>query len=354
MRNVRSKAAVTAVILCLGLGAAASALAITTRDQISIVGSSTVFPFSSAVAEHFAARGQFKTPKVESTGTGGGFSIFCRGIGARHPDIANASRRIKATEYDECLKNGVRDVVELKVGYDGIVLANSKSGPSMKLSKLQVYLALAKELPSRGRFVPNPFERWSQIDPRLPDVPTDVMGPPPTSGTRDAFNELVMEKGAERLPQTVHLTGGDDDAFEARAVTLREDGAWKDSGENDNLIVQALARNPNQFGVFGFSFYEENTDRMKAVPLDGRLPSFEAISTGEYAAARSLYFYVKAQHARLIPGLAEFTREFLATRAAGPRGYLRRRGMVPLTAEELAEQSQIARNLTPMPGPPGS
>jgi phosphate transport system substrate-binding protein len=343
-------------IRTFGLGASFLALAACTtatgRDQISIVGSSTVFPFSSAVAEHFAARGQFRTPKVESTGTGGGIAIFCRGIGINGADIANASRRMKKSEFEECVSNGVTDIVELKIGSDGIVLANTKSGPEMELTKQQIFLALAKEIPGPdGAFIPNPYKSWNEIDPSLPDLAIDVMGPPPTSGTRDAFNELVLEKGAATIPVMAALKEEDGDAFKARAHTLREDGAWKDSGENDNLIVQALTRNPNQFGVFGYSFYEENTDRMRAVPLNGLMPTFEAISSGEYAAARSLYFYVKKQHVGVIPGLAEYTREFLSVRSAGPRGYLRGRGMVPLTDAELVAQENIARTMTVMVAP---
>jgi phosphate transport system substrate-binding protein len=339
-------------VLAASLAALAACSTAQGRDQISIVGSSTVFPFSSAVAENFAARGQFRTPKVESTGTGGGISIFCRGIGINGADIANASRPMKKSEYEECQKNGVTEIVELKIGHDGIVLANVRSGPQMALTKEQIFLALAKEIPGPdGSFIPNPHTRWSQIDPSLPDLEIDVMGPPPTSGTRDAFNELVLEKGAAEVPAMAALKEEDGDAFKARAHTLREDGAWKDSGENDNLIVQALTRNPNQFGVFGFSFYEENTDRMRAVPLNGLEPTFEAISSGEYAAARSLYFYVKKQHVGVIPGLAEFTREFLSVRSAGARGYLRGRGMVPLTPDELAGQEAVARALTVMAAP---
>jgi phosphate transport system substrate-binding protein len=340
----------------LGLGAAVLALAACTtsegRDQISIVGSSTVFPFSSAVAEHFAARGQFRTPKVESTGTGGGIAIFCRGIGLNGADIANASRPMKKSEYEECQKNGVTEIVEISIGHDGIVLANTKEGPRMALTKAQIWLALAKQVPGPGgALVPNPYTRWSQVDASLPDIEIDVMGPPPTSGTRDAFNELVLLKGAADVPAMAALKEADGDAFKEAAQTLREDGAWKDSGENDNLIVQALTRNPEQFGVFGFSFYEENLDRVASVPMNGVAPTFESISSGDYKAARSMFFYIKKQHVGVVPGLREFTAEFMSARAAGPRGYLRRRGMVPLTPEELAAQQQVARDFSLMAVP---
>lgn len=321
------------------------------RDQLSIVGSSTVFPFSSAVAEQFAARGQFRTPKVESTGTGGGLSIFCRGVGANTPDITNASRRIKRSEYEACQRNGVREIVEVQVGFDGIVLANAKGGPPIALTKQWVYMALAKELHSRGRMIPNPFVRWRQIHPSLPDVKIDVMGPPPTSGTRDAFVELVMEKGAETFPYLADMKKADDKAFRSKATTMREDGAWKDSGENDNLIVQALSRNPNQYGVFGFSFYEENMDRVRAATMGGVTPTFETISTGQYPAARSMYFYLKGQHVGVIPGLAQFANEFVSERAGGPRGYLRQRGMVPMPPARRAEVEAATRLLRPMAAP---
>jgi phosphate transport system substrate-binding protein len=333
------------------LGGLALAGAATARDQIAIVGSSTVFPFSSAVAEQFAARGEFRTPKVESTGTGGGLSIFCRGVGPNTPDIANASRRIKLSEFEACQRAGVRDIVEVQVGFDGIVLANAKTGPVMAMNKHWVYMALAKELPSRGRLIANPFTRWRQIDPSLPDVKIDVMGPPPTSGTRDAFVEIVMEKGATVFPYMADLKKKDDKAFKAAATTLREDGAWKDSGENDNLIVQALSRNPTQFGVFGFSFYEENMDRVRATTMNGVVPTSESISSGEYPAARSLYFYLKRQHVGIVPGLAEFAAEFVSDRSAGARGYLRQRGMVPMPAALRASVEADTRRLRPMAAP---
>ncbi|WP_284359033.1 substrate-binding domain-containing protein [Candidatus Phycosocius spiralis] len=323
------------------------------RDRVTVVGSSTLFPFSAAAAEQFSARGRFKTPRVESTGTGGGFAIFCRGLGPSYPDISNASRRIKKSEFETCAKNGVTDIVEVKLGYDGIVIANSKAATPVTLTKLEIYQALAKDIysPERGAFIPNPYTRWSQINPNLPDIKIDVMGPPPTSGTRDAFVELVMAKGAIEIPALKTLKEKDDKAFQKRALTLREDGAWKDSGENDSLIVQALSRSPEQFGVFGFSSFEENMDRLQAAPLNGVVPTSETIIEGKYGASRSLYFYVKKANVGVVPGLKEFAIELLSDHAAGLRGYLRGRGMVPLHPDERAANYQVAKSLTVMSAP---
>jgi phosphate transport system substrate-binding protein len=322
-------------------------------DRIAVVGSSTVFPFSSAAAEKFSAAGRFKTPRVESTGTGGGFSIFCRGLGPELPDIANASRQIKKSEFDTCVQNGVKDIVEIKLGFDGIVIANGKGGSKVALTKYEIYQALAKELYSAETkaFVPNPNTTWDQINPALPKIKIDVMGPPPTSGTRDAFVELVMEKGAVGRPEMADLKKSDEKEFKRRASTLREDGAWKDSGENDNLIVQALSRTPEQFGVFGFSSYEENEDRLQAATLDGKLPTTEDILSGEYGASRSLYFYVKKASVGVVPGLKEFAMELVSDQAAGERGYLRGRGMVPLHPDERAASAAVAAAMTIMAAP---
>ena len=323
------------------------------RDRVAVVGSSTLFPFSAAAAEQFSVRGRFKTPRVESTGTGGGFAIFCRGLGPGFPDISNASRQIKKGEFETCQKNGVTEVVEIKIGYDGIVIANSKAATPVTLTKQEVYQALAKEVydPAKQAFVPNPYKKWNEINPNLPAIKIDVMGPPPTSGTRDAFAELVMAKGAQEVPEMKALKEKDDKEFQKRALTLREDGAWKDSGENDSLIVQALSRSPEQFGVFGFSSFEENMDRLQAAPLNGVEPSAEAIIDGKYAASRSLYFYVKKANVGVVPGLQEFAMELLSDHAAGLRGYLRGRGMVPLHPDERAANFQIAKTLPAMSAP---
>jgi phosphate transport system substrate-binding protein len=319
-----------------GGGAGGSASKAGASGQISIVGSSTVFPFATAVAEQFAARGQFATPKVESTGTGGGIAVFCRGNEPGSPDIATASRQLKASEFDTCAQNNVGDIIEIKVGFDGIVVANAKGGPTMNLTKDQLVLALAKDIPEGTGFVPNPNRTWADVGAGLPAIAIDVLGPPPTSGTRDAFNELGLQAGGRLIPALEALRATDEDAFEARATTIREDGVWKDSGENDNLIVQALGRTPDQFGVFGFSFYEENMDRLQAVTIAGITPTFDDIADGSYPIARSLYIYVKKSRIGVTPGLAEYVQEFVSDAAGGPQGYLRGRGMVPLPADQLA------------------
>jgi len=313
------------------------------RDQLRIVGSSTVFPFSTAVAEQFASRGQFKTPVVESTGTGGGLKLFCAGVGAAHPDIANASRRIKASEFADCAAAGVTGVVEVPIGFDGIVLATKTGQPPMNITKRQIFLALAKEIPDGDGFIPNPYVKWSDIDPKLPNEKIEVMGPPPTSGTRDSWNELALAAGARQIESLNKLYETDEAEFNRRANVMREDGAWKDGGENDNIIVQTLSRNPTMYGVFGFSFYEENLDRVQAAKIAGVEPTFESISSGDYLISRDMYIYLKKQHVGVIPGLQEFAAEFVSDKAAGPKGYLKARGIVPLTAEKLTiAQADVA------------
>jgi phosphate transport system substrate-binding protein len=306
------------------------------RDQIRIVGSSTVFPFSTAVAESFGRAGGFKTPVVESTGTGGGIQLFCAGDGIDTPDIANASRRIKAGELDTCTKNGVKEVVEVKIGYDGIVLANSKKHSRFDLTKEQVFRALAKQVPIDGKLAANPYKLWSDIDPSLPKHKIEVLGPPPTSGTRDAFVELAMEGGAEAFPMLKELKGKDEKAFKAIAHAIREDGAYVEAGENDNLIVQKLEANPAAVGVFGFSFLDQNADKLQGSTIAGVEPSFENIASGKYGISRSLFFYVKKSHVGQVPGLKEYVAEFTSERAAGEEGYLSDKGLIPLTADELA------------------
>lgn len=339
----------------LGLGLVAlGAIAITAagaRDRISIVGSSTVFPFSSAVAEQFSAGGAFATPKVESTGTGAGMAIFCKGVGAGFPDITNASRPMKLSEYQSCQRNGVKEISQIKIGYDGIVIANAKNGADFKLTKRQVYIGLAKMLPINGKMTPNPTKTWYDVDHNLPNVAINVMGPPPTSGTRDAFLEIVMEQGARTIASMENLRSNNENQFKAISHAIREDGAWKDAGENDNLIVQALSRNPSMLGVFGFSFYEENMDKVQAAPIDGKNPTFETIASGAYPVSRSLYFYVKKQNIGVVPGIKEFASEFLSEKAAGNRGYLRGRGLVPLPAGERAANAATAANLPNMAAP---
>jgi len=309
------------------------------RDQIRIVGSSTVFPFSTAVAEAFGKTGKFKTPVVESTGSGGGIKLFCAGVGVEHPDITNSSRRIKASEVEDCKKNGA-DITEVKVGFDGIVLANAKTAQPMKLTLAQVFLALAKQVPVDGKLVANPYKNWSDIDPSLPNRKIEVLGPPPTSGTRDAFAEIAMEGGCAKAAGTKEagLTG-------SKCHAIREDGAYIEAGENDNLIVQKLVANPNAVGVFGFSFLDQNADKLQGAMVDGTQPTFEAIADGKYPVSRSLYFYVKKQHVGVIPGIQEFITEFTNDRAWGPDGYLAAKGLIPLPDKARGEVAAQAKNL---------
>jgi phosphate transport system substrate-binding protein len=304
------------------------------RDQIRIVGSSTVFPFSTAVAEQFGRTTSFKTPIVESTGSGGGLKLFCGGVGERTPDIANSSRRIKSSEVELCSQNGVADIVEIRVGFDGIVLANSKKSPPIALTTRQLFLALAREIPVAGKLVENPNRTWKDVDPSLPDRKIEVLGPPPTSGTRDAFVELAMEGGAKKLPMLKELRGKDKKAFKAVAHAMREDGAYVEAGENDNLIVQKLDANPSAIGIFGFSFLDQNEDRIQGSTIDGTEPTFEAIANGEYPISRSLYFYVKKAHVSETPGLQAFIAEFTSEKAVGIDGYLADKGLIPLSSAD--------------------
>jgi phosphate transport system substrate-binding protein len=318
------------------------------RDQIRIVGSSTVFPFATAVAEQFGKATRFKTPVVESTGSGGGIKLFCGGVGLEHPDITNSSRRIKASEVALCAQNGVKEIVEVPIGYDGIVIANAKSHPRYALTLEQVFLALAKQVPVDGKLVPNPHRKWSDIDAKLPAEAIEVLGPPPTSGTRDAFVELAMEGGAKKIPMLADLAKKDEAAFKAVAHAIREDGVYVEAGENDNLIVQKLEANPKALGVFGYSFLDQNTDRIQGSSIDGIEPSFENISAGSYEISRSIYFYVKKAHVGVVPGIPEYLAEFTSERASGSEGYLAGKGLIPLPEAARAKAAEEARSLTPL------
>ena len=308
------------------------------RDYISIVGSSTVYPFATVVAEQLGRGGKFKTPKIESTGTGGGFKLFCGGIGVKHPDITNASRAIKKSEFDTCTANGVKDIMEVKIGYDGIVIANSKKAAPVKVSRKVLFQALAKNVPDpKGgdTLVPNPYKTWKEINPDLPDTKIEVLGPPPTSGTRDAFLELVMEPGAEAFEFIKAMKKSDEKQFKTVFSTIREDGAYVEAGENDNLIVQKLDANPAAFGIFGFSFLDQNSDKIHGAFVDGVQPKFEAIADGTYPVSRPLFFYVKKAHVGMIPGIDAYLVEFTSEKAMGNDGYLSEKGLIPMPASEL-------------------
>ena len=335
MNKLFSTVAIAAIGIAASLGTASA------RDQIRIVGSSTVYPFTTAVAENFGKTSGMKTPVVESTGTGGGMKLFCEGVGEKFPDATNASRAIKKSEFADCNKNGVKDIVEILVGFDGLTVAQAKAGIPLKLSRKNFFLALAKEVPGAdGKLVANPYKNWSEIDPSLPNEKIEVLGPPPTSGTRDSMHELFMEAGALEIPALKELKGKDAKAFEAVWKSLREDGAYVEAGENDNVIVQKLEANPKAFGVFGYSFLEENASKLAGVPIDGVVPTFETISDGTYKPSRELYVYIKKAHVGVIPGLDKFAAEYVSDTASGEEGYLSEKGLVPLPAERHAEAAK--------------
>ena len=324
---------------------------VTSRDQINIVGSSTVYPFSTVVAENFGNKTGIKVPKIESTGSGGGMKLFCKGLGTGHPDITNASRRIKKNEFNQCKENGI-DVVEIKVGYDGIVIANSKKAKLLNLTKRQIFLALAKQVPEGnkegGSLVDNPNKKWSDIDPNLPNKKIEVLGPPPTSGTRDAFNELAIEGGCKTFPKLKAIKKQDKKKYKAICRAVREDGAFIEAGENDNLIVQKLVENENAFGVFGFSFLIENEDKIQGSTVDGKAPTMETIADKSYGVSRPLYFYVKLAHVDVIPGIREFLAEYTSDDSWGPGGYLEERGMIPMPENEREFFKKNAEEIIPL------
>jgi len=313
------------------------------RDYLTVVGSSTVYPFTTTVAERFGRGGKFKTPKVESTGTGGGFKLFCAGVGAGHPDLTNASRAIKAGERQDCAANGVKDIIEVKVGYDGLSVANSRKAPAFKLTRRDLYLALAKQVPDPANpqvLVANPYKTWNQINKALPAEKIEVLGPPPTSGTRDAFVELVMQQGCSTFPWIKALKDVDESRFKRVCDAIREDGAYVEAGENDNLIVQKLQANPKALGIFGYSFLEENISQLQGATIEGVAPEFDNIASGRYPVSRPLFIYAKAAHLGVIPGMQEFLAEYVSDRAMGAEGYLADKGLVPLPAAELAKARQ--------------
>lgn len=341
------------------------------RDYISIVGSSTVYPFATVVAEKFG-KITGKTPKIESTGSGGGMKLFCAGIGAQHPDITNASRRIKKSEQEKCAKNGINDVIEVKVGYDGIAIANSKKGPKFEISRKDIFLALAKQIPGPdGKLMDNPNKTWKDVNASLPNTRIEVLGPPPTSGTRDAFVELAMEGGAKKFAdlKALRKAKGEDQVkplmaklgipmsaynkkgkkvFKAVSHAIREDGAYIEAGENDNLIVQKLDANPNALGVFGFSFLDQNADKVQGSAIDGVEITFDSVADGSYPVSRPLYFYVKKDHVGTIPGIKGYLKEFTSAKAWGDEGYLTDKGMIPMPKTERKQFRSDARNLNPM------
>ena len=318
------------------------------RDQIRIVGSSTVYPFTTAVAEQFGKAGG-KTPIVESTGTGGGMKIFCEGVGEDKADATNASRRIKKSEFELCTKNGVTDIVEVKVGIDGLTIAQAKGAKPIVMTRKQLFQALGEKVPDKdGKLIANPYKKWSEIDPALPDVKIEVLGPPPTSGTRDSFHELFMEKGAEEFESLKAMKKANEEKktkdFEAVWKSIRKDGYYVEAGENDNVIVQKLEANKDAFGIFGYSFLEENSSKLAGVSVEGVAPTYENISSGKYKGARDLFIYVKKQHVGVIAGLDKFVAEYVSDKALGEDGYLSKKGLValPKTAIEASRKGALA------------
>lgn len=315
------------------------------RDQIRIVGSSTVYPFTTTVAERFSQTGGFKAPIVESTGTGGGMKLFCGGVGTQHPDFTNASRAMTKGEFEACAANGVKDIVEIKVGFDGIAVALKKGSTPVNLKREDIWLALAAQVPQGGKLVPNPYKTWKQVNASLPDWKIEVMGPPPTSGTRDSFVELVMDHGCKAFPEIKAIT--DKKVQSSACAKIREDGAFIEAGENDNLIVQRLASGGvGLMGVFGYSFLEENTDKLVGAKVDGVEPDFDTISSGKYPVSRPLYVYAKKAHIGVVPGMKEFMAEYVSDRAMAAGGYLEKKGLVAMPKPELEKVRSQVTGLT--------
>ena len=323
------------LIIASGLVASALTSVASARDYIEVVGSSTVYPFSTVVAETFGNKTKFKTPKIESTGTGGGMKLFCTGTGVGTADITNASRRMKKSEFDMCQENGVKDILEIQVGFDGIAIASAKSAPQMKLTLKDLFLGLAAKVPGEkeGELIDNPYQTWKDVNPALPATKIEVIGPPPTSGTRDAFAELALEGGCNAFGFIKDYKKSDSSLYKQTCHTVREDGAYVEAGENDNLIVQKLEKNPDALGVFGFSFLDQNADKVQGSNIDGVDISFESIADGSYPVSRPLFFYVKSAHVGQIPGMKEFLTEFVSEDSFGEEGYLTDKGLIPMPEE---------------------
>jgi phosphate transport system substrate-binding protein len=342
--KIATYAAISALALA-GVIAAGSAQA-QTRDQVRVVGSSTVFPYSQAAAEEFSKKSGKRAPVVESTGTGGGMKIFCQGIGPDHADMTGASRAMKKSEYEQCAKNGVTDITELQIGFDGLSIAISrKNKADWNLTEREIFLALAAEVPdaSGKKLIPNPNKTWNQVNPKLPNAPITVFGPPPTSGTRDAFVELAMHDGCDTFPMLKELKKSDSKAWNTACSRMRQDGPFIEAGENDNLIVQRLNSDPNALGIFGYSFLYENQDTLKAVKVEGIEPNFDTIADNSYDIARPIFVYVKNAHRNVIPGLPEFIAEYVSDDALGARGYQAERGLTVLSEKKLKEVQEAAK-----------
>ncbi len=331
------KMSTVALLSVVALGVSANA-----RDQIKIVGSSTVYPFTSYVAEEFKAVSGNKTPVVESTGTGGGMKLFCAGDGLDTPDFTNASRPMKAEEFDTCVKNGVKDITGMMIGFDGIAIAQSNTNKEITLTKGQLFLALAEEVPSKdgNTLIKNPYKMWNEIDAALPSRKITVYGPPTTSGTRDSFDEMVMESASKKFEAYGDKKG--------KYKAIRQDGVFVPAGENDNLIVQKLAKDTAAFGIFGYSFLEENGDKVNGAMVDGIACTSENISSGKYPISRSLYVYAKNSHRSQVKGMDEFLRLYVDDKMIGQKGILKTIGLVPMTSEELKKVQAAVLAKTPL------
>ena len=338
-------------VLAITIMASVTTYADSKRDYISIVGSSTVYPFAEIVAENFFHKTGFKKPKIESTGSGFGLQLFCSGVGNEYPDITNASRTIKKSEIIRCNKNGIKDIIEVKIGYDGIAIANDINAVDIKLSLKDIFLALAKEVPDAGegkQLIANPYINWKEVNSSLPDLKIEVFGPPPTSGTRDAFEELVMEGGCKKIHLIKNIKKVDKMQYKNICHTLREDGVYIEAGENDNLIVQKLIENPHALGIFGYSFLDQNREKIKGSIIEGVSPQFDSISSGSYPVSRPLYFYVKNEHLDLIPGIRKYLKEFTSEKAFGVKGYLSAHGLIPMPKNERKKNRNAAITLKRM------
>ena len=340
---------IPAIVFAMASISATSSMA---RESIEVVGSSTVYPFSTVVAERYGRASGQLTPKIESTGSGGGMKLFCSGVGTNYPDITSSSRRMKSSEFKKCQANGVKEVIEVQVGYDGIVIANSVESAPVELSRKDIFLALAAQVPgaAEGELIDNPYTTWKQVNSALPDTAIEVLGPPPTSGTRDAFAELALEGGCKKFAWIKAMKKTDKSAYKALCHTIREDGAYIEAGENDNLIVQKLQANPAALGIFGFSFLDQNADKVQGANIESVEPTFESIADKSYPISRPLYFYVKKAHVGVVPGIEGYLKEFTSERAWGEDGYLAEKGMIPLPLEERKAMAKNTRSLVPMTG----
>lgn len=346
MINKISSISLMVLLACVG------ASNVSARENVEVVGSSTVYPFATVVAERYGRASGKPTPKIESTGSGGGMKLFCSGVGTNYPDVTNASRRMKKSEFDKCQKNGVKDIIEVQIGFDGIVIANSIESKPMQISRKDIFLALAAKVPGDkdGELIKNPYKTWKQVNSELPNVAIEVLGPPPTSGTRDAFAELGLEGGCKAFTWIKELKKVNKSEYKSICHTVREDGRYVEVGENDNLIVQKLQANPSALGVFGFSFLDQNADKVQGSLIESVEPTFETISDKSYPISRPLYFYVKKAHIDVVPGILGYLTEFTSERAWGEDGYLAEKGMIPLASDVRKALAASVRSLTPMNG----